>query len=161
MRLINVNTFELKEFFGADAPHYAILSHRWEKEEVTFQDLLSGRGKTMLGWKKIEGCCQKASRDQLEWAWVDSRRIDKTSSAELSEAINSMFRWYRDAEVCYVYLSDVSGPLEWKTELNMMEDFRSSKWFTRGWTLQELLAPDELKFFNKDVCIARALCLQV
>ncbi|KAH8755622.1 hypothetical protein F5882DRAFT_482080 [Hyaloscypha sp. PMI_1271] len=102
----------------------------------------------MLGWKKIEGCCQMASRDQLEWAWVDSCCIDKTSSAELSEAINSMFRWYRDAEVCYAYLSDVWGPLE--PGLMMMGDFRSSKWFTRGWTLQELLAPDELKFFNKD-----------
>jgi hypothetical protein len=69
------------------------------------------------------------------------------SSSELSEAINSMFRWYRDAEVCYVYLSDVSGPLE---EASNMDTFRLSKWFTRGWTLQELLAPDELKFFDKD-----------
>jgi hypothetical protein len=161
MRLINVNTFELKEFFGADAPHYAILSHRWENEEVTFQDLLSGRGKTMLGWKKIEGCCQMASRDQLEWAWVDSCCIDKTSSAELSEAINSMFCWYRDAEVRYAYLSDVSGYMKYTKQGMMTQDFRSSKWFTRGWTLQELLAPDELKFFNEDVCISRVLCLQV
>jgi hypothetical protein len=169
MRLINVNTFELKEFLGADTPHYAILSHRWEKEEVTFQDLMSGRGKNMLGWKKIEGCCQMASRDQLEWAWVDSCCIDKTSSAELSEAINSMFRWYRDAEVCYAYLSDVSGPLNGTPGVKMQDfssskkmlDFRSSKWFTRGWTLQELLAPDEMKFFDKDVCIAQVPCLQV
>lgn len=102
-----------------------------------------------------------ASCDQLEWAWVDSCYIDKTSSAELSGAINSMFRWYRDTKVCYAYLSDVSVPWDRTLRVMMMQDFRSSKWFTRGWTLQELLAPDELKFFDKDVCIARVLCLQV
>jgi hypothetical protein len=147
MRLINVHTQGLKEFFGAELPHYAILSHRWEKEEVTFQDLTSGKGKDMIGWKKILGCCELAIDDKLDWAWIDSCCIDKTSSAELSEAINSMFRWYRDAEICYAYLSDVSGPLE---RANNMDAFRFSKWFTRGWTLQELLAPDELTFFDKD-----------
>lgn len=147
MRLINVHTLELKDFFGADLPHYAILSHRWEQEEVTFQDLTSGKGKAMTGWKKIVGCCGLAMDDNLEWAWIDSCCIDKTSSAELSEAINSMFRWYRDAEICYAYLSDVSGPL---TNSENMDAFRFSKWFTRGWTLQELLAPDELTFFDKN-----------
>jgi hypothetical protein len=147
MRLIDVKTFELKEFLASDIPHYAILSHRWEKEEVTFQDLSSGKGEGMIGWKKIEGCCRLALRDKLEWVWIDSCCIDKTSSAELSEAINSMFRWYRDAEVCYAYLSDVSGPLE---EGKNIDTFRSSQWFTRGWTLQELLAPDELKFLDKN-----------
>jgi len=93
MRLINVQTLKLEEFFGASLPHYAILSHRWENEEVTFQDFTSGRGKDMLGWKKVAGCCKLAQDDNLEWAWIDSCCIDKTSSAELSEAINSMFRW--------------------------------------------------------------------
>jgi len=88
-----------------------------------------------------------ALRENLEWAWIDSCCIDKTSSSELSEAINSMFRWYRDAEICYAYLSDVFGPLE---EASNMAAFRFSKWFTRGWTLQELLASDELMFFDKD-----------
>jgi Heterokaryon incompatibility protein (HET) len=101
----------------------------------------------MIGWKKIVGCCQLALDEGLEWAWIDSCCIDKTSSSELSEAINSMFRWYRDAEICYAYLSDVSVPLE---EVTNMDAFRFSKWFTRGWTLQELLAPEELKFFDKD-----------
>jgi hypothetical protein len=146
MRLINIRTLQLKEFFGADVPHYAILSHRWE-EEVTFQDLTGGTGKNMIGWKKIVRCCQLALRENLEWAWIDSCCIDKTSSSELSEAINSMFRWYRDAEICYAYLSDVFGPLE---EASNMAAFRFSKWFTRGWTLQELLASDELMFFDKD-----------
>jgi hypothetical protein len=153
MRLINVNTFELKEFFGAEAPHYAILSHRWESEEVTFHDLMTDKGREMIGWKKIEGCCRIALQDGLEWAWIDSCCIDKTSSAELSEAINSMFRWYRDAEVCYAYLSDVS----WCGQNNDFRPdysaFHSSMWFMRGWTLQELLAPDEMKFFDQHVCI--------
>lgn len=149
MRLINVETLKLQEFLSANVPHYAILSHRWEEEEVTFQDLMSGKGHGMAGWKKIEGCCQLALHDKLEWVWIDSCCIDKSSSAELSEAINSMFRWYRDAEVCYTFLSDVSGPLD---ERRNMAGFRSSKWFTRGWTLQELLAPDELRFFDKNVC---------
>ena len=147
MRLIDVKTFELKEFFCTDIPYCAILWHRWEKEEVSFQDLSSGKGGGMIGWKKIEGCCRLALRDKLDWAWIDTCCIDKTSSAELSEAINSMFRWYRDAEVCYAYLSDVSGPLEEGKNIN---NFRSSQWFTRGWTLQELLAPDELMFLDKD-----------
>lgn len=145
MRLLNVNTLELREFFGAVVPHYAILSHRWEEEEVTFQDLMSGKGKEMIGWKKIIGCCRLAMGDKMEYVWVDSCCIDKTSSAELSEAINSMFRWYRDAGICYAYLSDVSGPLE---KANNKDAFRFSKWFTRGWTLQELLAPDDLTFFD-------------
>jgi len=155
MRLINVHTFELCEFNGADIPHYAILSHRWEDEEVTFQDFLNGRGRDMKGWKKIEGCCRIASQDKLEWAWVDSCCIDKSSSAELSEAINSMFRWYRDSVVCYTYLSDVI----WSQEGMLIGEHAwrlgSSKWFTRGWTLQELLAPDDIKFFNRDVCATR------
>ncbi|KAE9379615.1 HET-domain-containing protein [Stipitochalara longipes BDJ] len=140
MRLINVKTFEFREFFGADVPHYAILSHRWEDEEVTFQDIMNGKGRKMIGWKKIEGV-----------AWVDSCCIDKTSSAELSEAINSMLRWYRDAEICYAYLSDVKWRVGWGRDfVNDISAFRESMWFTRGWTLQELFAPDEMIFFDRD-----------
>ena len=68
MRLINVRTLQLKEFFDAEVPHYAILSHRWEEEEVTFQDLTSGTGKNMIGWKKIVGCCELALHEDLVWA---------------------------------------------------------------------------------------------
>lgn len=150
MRLINVKTLQLGEFFGTEIPQYAILSHRWEAEEVSFQDMMSADIETLkrlLRYQKIVGCCKLAARDELEWVWIDSCCIDKSSSAELSEAINSMFRWYRDADMCYAYLSDVSGPLE---ERKNMDAFRFSKWFTRGWTLQELLAPDELMFADKD-----------
>jgi hypothetical protein len=77
------------------------------QEEVTFQDLSREGHQQKEGYAKIEGCCQQAIKDQLLWVWVDTCCIDKTSSAELSEAINSMFRWYESAEVCYAYLQDV------------------------------------------------------
>ena len=94
----------------------------------------------MAGYSKITGCCRQARLDGWEYAWVDSCCIDKSSSAELSEAINSMFKWYQDAQVCYAYLSDVEERSE----------FAKSQWFTRGWTLQELLAPEFLIFYDKD-----------
>src|SRR4051812_21897040 len=111
MRLINTTTLLLQEFVSDEVPNYAILSHRWENEEVTLQDFRSERGVKMVGYTKIKKCCEQALLDGWRYAWVDSCCIDKTSSAELSEAINSMFNWYRDAQVCYAYLSDVPAGL--------------------------------------------------
>ena len=93
---------------------------------------------------KIRGCCELAEKHGYRWAWIDTCCIDKTSSAELSEAINSMFDWYRQAAVCYVYLHDVTSH-----ELGPTSEFYRSRWFTRGWTLQELIAPTSLIFFTK------------
>lgn len=147
MRLLNTSTLELHEFIGSDIPDYAILSHRWENEELTLQDLHSDNGPHMAGYSKVTNCCKQAASEGWEYAWIDSCCIDKTSSAELSEAINSMFKWYKDAQVCYVYLCDVeSGDRDHHLEGS---SFRRSKWFTRGWTLQELLAPEHLIFFNQ------------
>ncbi|KAL2071100.1 hypothetical protein VTL71DRAFT_12335 [Oculimacula yallundae] len=140
MRLLNTTTIELEEYIGESIPSYAILSHRWEGEEVTFQDLREGRGENMAGYSKITGCCRQAKIDGWGYAWVDSCCIDKSSSAELSEALNSMFKWYQDAEVCYAYLSDVV----YRSQL------AESQWFTRGWTLQELLAPEFVIFYDRD-----------
>lgn len=103
MRLINVVTYELKEFFTEKTPPYAILSHTWGAEEVTLQDWTRLKGqstkhqslKDKTGFKKIQGACLQAKKDNLEWLWCDTNCIDKTSSAELTEAINSMFAWYR------------------------------------------------------------------
>lgn len=91
-------------------PPYAILSHTWgaDGEEVTFQDVSQNRGHGKPGYEKILFCWQQAKLDGLDHFWVDTCCIDKTSSAELAEATNSMFRWYRDAAECYVYLQDVS-----------------------------------------------------
>jgi hypothetical protein len=99
-----VNTRRLEEFFGDTIPRYAILSHTWGQEEVTFQDLAREDHKQKHGYKKIEGCCQAAAEQQTGYVWVDTCCIDKSSSAELSEAINSMFKWYEASAVCFIYL---------------------------------------------------------
>jgi hypothetical protein len=148
MHLLNTTTFKLKEFYQDKMPNYAILSHKWDDTEISFQDLQHDDYSSMTGFAKIKGCCAQAAKDGWEYVWIDSCCINKTSSAELSEAINSMFRWYRNAQICYVYLSDV--PV--KDEDPQLEGsaFRKSKWFERGWTLQELLAPSKVIFFNQD-----------
>lgn len=144
MRLLNVKTMKLEEFFDKKIPKYAILSHTWGEDEVTFRDFdpVVGPRRTSA---KITGCCSKSLKHGYDYVWIDTCCIDKSSSAELSEAINSMFAWYQKAEVCYVYLSDVGfGALD-PTKFSPLAD---SRWFTRGWTLQELLAPTHLKFYN-------------
>lgn len=148
MRLINTKTLALEEFYG-EIPPYAILSHRWESEEVTFKDYSSqadpGNREPMQGFRKIRYCIDQAIRDNLEYCWVDTCCIDKSSSAELTEAINSMYAWYRDSRMCYIYMSDVVAN-NWSA--NLTEQFESSQWFSRGWTLQELLAPRLRLFFD-------------
>lgn len=148
MHLLNTSTIRLHEFPGNDILDYAILSHRWDEEEVSFRDMKDGKGPEMVGFEKIKGCCAQAASEGWQYVWIDSCCIDKSSSAELSEAINSMFRWYQDAQVCYAYLSDVPGN-DVDPELPS-SSFRHSIWFTRGWTLQELLAPSTVVFYNRD-----------
>ncbi|KAH8600121.1 heterokaryon incompatibility protein-domain-containing protein [Bisporella sp. PMI_857] len=147
MRLLNAKTLKLHSFFGQDIPPYAILSHRWSESEVTFQDVEDEGGIDVArADPKIFGCCAQALKDGWDYVWIDSCCIDKSSSAELSEAINSMFRWYQDALVCYVYLSDVPGAFN----ATHSSAFQKSAWFKRGWTLQELLAPETVIFFDQD-----------
>jgi heterokaryon incompatibility protein (HET) len=204
MRLLSVSTLQLKEFHS-DTPTYAILSHTWgpPEEEVTFQDIQNldvARGK--IGFKKIAGCCEQARKDDIEWIWVDSCSIDKSSSSELSEAINSMFKWYQRSNVCYAYLEDMGDVVSEQSPIEIVKqesdedlDFASnipeaaaakpadvvmdmtdirelsasnneldmgsvatkryprlhdSRWFTRGWTLQELLAPRTVVFYDRN-----------
>ena len=156
MRLLSTNadgTFRLTSFFGKPSPCYAILSHTWEadNQEVTFHDLTNALGSGKTGHKKIQFCSEQAKKDGLQYFWVDSCCIDKSSSAELTETINSMFRWYRDAAKCYVYLTDVSTRKRSRSSRVPWESaFTESRWFTRGWTLQELLAPRSVEFFSRD-----------
>ena len=159
MRLLernNSSEFSLTQDFGDDIPRYAILSHTWgaDTEEVTFRDLMDGTGKNKAGYDKIWFCGEQARRDGLQYFWVDTCCIDKSNNNELSEAINSMFRWYRNAAKCYVYLSDVPRPAfdtnDKSNQLPWESAFRKSRWFTRGWTLQELIAPASVEFFSKD-----------
>ncbi|ETS86395.1 hypothetical protein PFICI_00223 [Pestalotiopsis fici W106-1] len=144
MRLLNVRTYQLEEFFESSRPEYAILSHTWGENETTYQDLRDGR-KEGKGWDKIEAFCQKSKRAGYKYGWVDTCCIDKSSSAELSEAINSMYQWYKDSEICYVYMSDVPPN---NNHFDESSAFRRSRWFQRGWTLQEFLAPDAIIFFD-------------
>lgn len=135
---------------------YAILSHTWgeDSDEVTFEDILEGSGRDKAGYDKIKFCAEQAARDGLQYFWVDTCCIKKSSDAELSEAINSMFRWYQGAAKCYVYLPDVSRRPDIRVKSNSPSTwelaFRKSRWFSRGWTLQELLAPNFVEFFSRE-----------
>ncbi|KAK0626411.1 hypothetical protein B0T14DRAFT_534566 [Immersiella caudata] len=132
-------------------PPYAILSHRWGNEEVLFRDFMDGTAKNKAGYAKIRFCGEQAWRDGLKFFWVDTCCIDKSNNTELQEAINSMFRWYRDATKCYAYLGDVSATTNNAEDKSIWESaFRASSWFTRGWTLQELVAPASVEFFSKE-----------
>jgi hypothetical protein len=147
MRLINSATLELKEFAENDIPKYAILSHTWGSEEVSLQDVQRNDTAGKVGYSKIKSCGAQAAIDGFDYFWVDTCCIDKSSSAELSEAINSMYRWYKNAEICYAYLADVLPDVEPRRKDS---PFRNSRWFTRGWTLQELIAPLSVTFYASD-----------
>ena len=161
MRLLKRNAtgkFSLTKDFVSDdmIPRYAILSHTWgtDTEEVSFKDMIDSTGMSKPGYAKIRFCGEQARRDDLQYFWIDTCCIDKSNSTELQEAINSMFRWYRNATKCYVYLADVSRHT-WGTDgkpsqLPWESSFRKSRWFTRGWTLQELVAPASVEFFSKE-----------
>ncbi|KAI0403472.1 heterokaryon incompatibility protein-domain-containing protein [Xylaria palmicola] len=155
MRLIDIPSMTICEYQGEEVPPYAILSHTWGKEEVSFSDFEEGRRASMQGFQKILGCCRQAAYDGLKAVWIDTCCIDKRSSAELSEAINSMFKWYQNAAICYAYLDDVDsddgrGSVLSPTGNHYPTGFPRSRWFTRGWTLQELLAPSAVIFYAVD-----------
>ncbi|KAI6167851.1 heterokaryon incompatibility protein-domain-containing protein [Pisolithus thermaeus] len=179
MRLIHVRTFlDLEEGKKVDPEEivlkelddeelakikYGILSHCWgnRKEEVQYKEMdalirMGGPSRKKLrqrsGYHKILRSCEQAWKDGLAWLWVDTCCINKESSAELSEALNSMFRWYEDSERCYVFLHDLDAKI--LPTISNSEMFPDSsgwpRWFSRGWTLQELVAPSVVHFFNKD-----------
>jgi hypothetical protein len=155
MRLLELRddgAFDLTKDLVDEIPPYAILSHTWggDDEEVTFKDFTEGSQKAKFGYRKIQFCAKQASCDGLHYIWIDTCCIDKSNNTELSEAINSMFLWYRNATKCYVYLSDVSIDDSSRFDSSFQSwksTFRKSRWFTRGWTLQELIAPSSVEFF--------------
>ncbi|KAK3053048.1 hypothetical protein LTR09_005674 [Extremus antarcticus] len=181
MRLLNAKDATLKEFIGSNIPKYAVISHRWGEKEISYQDFIEERKSLndiesvspdwgTNGWAKINAACRLARERDLEWVWLDTCCIDKRSSAELSEAINSMFDWYQRSESCYVFLPDVDYNAETVARADVfgeegegmarMRDpptgllpfdqdvFMKSVWFDRAWTLQELLAPNDVRFFS-------------
>ena len=142
MRLINTRTLEFEEFIGSQIPPYAILSHTWEDDEVSFKDMIDPAYTNKKGYRKIDMTCRLASEAGIDYAWVDTCCIDKSSSAELTEAINSMYQWYKDSVVCYAYLSDLPQ------SVYLEDHLPRCRWFSRGWTLQELIAPNSVQFFD-------------
>lgn len=148
MRLINAQTYKLEEFLDENEKKYAILSHRWEGEEVSFGDMqIPAKAVNMKGFAKIRNSCEHAVNDGYGYVWVDTCCINKDSSAEISEAINSMFRWYKASAVCYAFLADVRAD---SVDIDTgMQHLRASKWFKRGWTLQEFLAPEHVVFYDQ------------
>ncbi|KAF4628527.1 hypothetical protein G7Y89_g9630 [Cudoniella acicularis] len=147
MRLINSITLQL-EFISDWIPDYVILSHTWGEEEVSFQDIQGPDVDKMKGHIKLQNFCAQAARDCFDYAWMDTCCIDKCSSAELSEAINSMYKWYNLAKICYAYLENVTVSSN-TSDLQILELLRPRRWFTRGWTLQELIAPSQVEFYGK------------
>ncbi|KAI0478213.1 hypothetical protein F4859DRAFT_504070 [Xylaria cf. heliscus] len=129
-------------------PKYAILSHTWgdDEDEVLFDDIVNQSAKDKAGYRKIKFCMEQAIRDNLHFVWVDTCCIKRSDSTELNTAINSMFLWYKNASVCYVHLDDVLFDEE-ATTLDDISTIRESRWFTRGWTLQELIAPASVEFY--------------
>lgn len=148
MRLLNTTTLELTTF-QASCPQYAILSHTWGDNEAPFS-VFAARSRLFdpvarirkARYSKVVRACSLAKSQGYRWIWIDTCCIDKTSSAELSEAINSMYYWYERAGVCYAYLVDVEPGLTPGLSL------AQSIYFTRGWTLQELIAPPNLEFYD-------------
>ncbi|ENI10865.1 hypothetical protein COCC4DRAFT_184065 [Bipolaris maydis ATCC 48331] len=166
MRLLTHNeddTLVIKHFDDEPVPPYAILSHTWgeENEEVTYADISNGVGQGKAGYEKIRFCGEQARHDGLQYFWIDTCCIDKSNKCELASSIRSMFMWYRNATRCYVYLSDIISPTSainsdlpqhYETPPDRQShqlEFSKSRWFTRYWTLQELLAPSEVYFFTK------------
>ncbi|KAF4632086.1 hypothetical protein G7Y89_g6051 [Cudoniella acicularis] len=144
MRLLNTTTKELEEFDETTVPSYGILSHTWEKSsEVLFHEIGLPGVESKKGYAKITRTCELAASRGLEYIWVDTCCIDKRSSAELSEAVNSMFQYYLKSDICFAYLADLDQEVETQSGLS------SCRWFTRGWTLQELIASPTIEFYDE------------
>jgi hypothetical protein len=152
MRLLNTRSFELRSFGPRELPDYVILSHRWRLEEVTLKDItgcpvsdVENSARQLMGFSKVEGACKLAADDGYDWIWIDSYCIDKESSADVDKSINSMWTYYTRSNICYVYMADIPD-----CEAGWGIRFQKSEWFTRGWTLQELIAPVYVEFYAAD-----------
>lgn len=144
MRLVNTRSLKFEEF---DEPpgRYAILSHTWDHgKELSYQQMKEGStiDENGVGWQKLYHTCRIAKAQDIPYAWIDTCCINKADIPELTESINSMFKWYQKAYVCYAYISD------WEPGAGVAA-FCDCKWFTRGWCLQELVAPYSVQFFDR------------
>ena len=164
MNLLRTDTYEVVRA-PCPTPRYAILSHRWEAEEITFDIIRTIKPSALrkpsfpsipanlrASAAKIRGACTVAQQQGYSYIWIDTCCIDKTKSEELRYALNMMFKWYQNAAVCYTYFNDItfSTPSE-EMFMSNRPDRRGkvSEWFERGWTLQELIAPRQMQFYDK------------
>ena len=147
MWLINTETLALESFLPEQAPPYAILSHTWGKGEVSLAEFqrLNQATRAKFGFLKIKKMCKLSRARGLDYAWVDTCCIDKASSAELSESINSMYAYYRKSSACFAFIDDWAPGVDWRT---MVSQWTTPRWFQRGWTLQELIAPRDVQFYD-------------
>lgn len=157
MWLLHANSLTLQKFYGSNIPPYVILSHRWgnEDEEVTFADIGTRHMRRKHGYRKIIELCRVAVQNNHDWVWADTCCIDKKNAVELNEAINSMYKWYENSAFCVAYLED------YQTEYDRLA---KSTWFARCWTLQELISPSDVRFYDtKWRCFGskKSLCLQI
>jgi hypothetical protein len=155
MWLIDTKTLRLHQINDLARVRYLILSHTWDDEEISFQDIQDLHScKFKPGFAKVKNTCDIALSKKFKYAWIDTCCIDKTNSVELSEAINSMFRWYKESEACYVLLTDfnpIPHNISERTRLQFVRvQLPKCRWFTRGWTLQELIAPNHVEFFDRE-----------
>ncbi|KAK1519196.1 hypothetical protein CPAR01_15634 [Colletotrichum paranaense] len=163
MRLLSTKTTKLEVFHLENAPPYAVLSHLWEHDEVLFQDMGDlSRAARRGGFLKIQLACAAAERQGLGHIWIDTCCVDKDSEAERNEAVEFSFRIFKSAAVCIAYLSDVRSESAMLAEYTSVADpfldnnlegkfrhtFKRSRWFTRSWTLPELVAPPGLLFYS-------------
>lgn len=152
MRLINVETMQLHYLPNADIVEieYATLSHTWGQDETTYQKWHDAQARESDDTKKVRDACKVVKESLgLQWLWVDTCCINKADEDEVNEAVNSNFLWYQSSRVCLAYLSDVPTANTNDNELLSFQ-FRHSRWFTRGWTLSELLAPPQLVLYAAD-----------
>jgi Heterokaryon incompatibility protein (HET) len=126
-----------------------LIQSQGEDGEVTFQDVADlSKARKKKGFSKILETCRLARTQGYDYTWIDTCCIDKSSSAELTEAINSMFNWYKQSAICYAFLYDL--PAERETgRLDFVPSLSQCRWFTRGWTLQELVAPEKVEFYDQ------------
>ncbi|KAH9809311.1 HET-domain-containing protein [Teratosphaeria destructans] len=165
MRLLNTTSLRLEEYTSACIPPYAILSHTWGEDEVLYHDVQcqDSTAITKAAWNKIRCACREALKRGHQHIWIDTCCINKNNSGELQKSMNAMYDWYARAAECYVYLSDLGAEcpnlddvLQSEMESVWQRKFLRCAWWTRGWTLQELIAPRDVLFFGSAwTCIGR------
>ncbi|KAJ8519460.1 hypothetical protein ONZ45_g3573 [Pleurotus djamor] len=161
----NAKVAAIMRFHG----RYAILSHTWANRELGFRDVNveGGMGVGSLekkeGYAKLDGMCRVAGEFMCRYVWFDAVCIDKSNTMEMEETIHSMWKWYQNAYICIVHLSNTNlklpsypanssvsptGPR--RRGDSKRKQLKEDPWFRRGWTLPELLAPKRIKFYLGD-----------